>query len=172
MLKGKPTLAESSRSANGCSYPADLALFVHGRWRSVTEPIGESDLLPDIATVTDFFSGCYHASMLQEEERPVTFRAVLAEPTLFAAEVRPPEGLLRLDFSRSLPFSPSELRRLSVAADPHRTLIGVRSDGEAGLRIWGVVNSGTRWLRDVRGGRQAGPPLPPALVVRTEAPGT
>src|SRR6185295_9115068 len=32
--------------------------------------------------------------------------------------------------------------------------------------------SGTQWLRDVRGGRRAGPPLPPALVVRSEAPGS
>jgi hypothetical protein len=39
------------------------------------------------------------------------------------------------------------------------------------LCIWGLVNSGTRWLRDVQGGRRAGAPLPPSPVVHVEAPG-
>ena len=47
--------------------------------------------------------------MLREEERPVVFRAILAEPALFAPEGRPPEGLQRLEFPRSLPFGPSTL---------------------------------------------------------------
>jgi hypothetical protein len=110
--------------------------------------------------------------MLREEERPVVFRAILAEPALFAPEGRPPEGLQRLVFPRSLPFDPRGLRRLSVASDPQRTLIGVRRDGEGGLRIWGLINSGTRWLRDVQGGRRAGAPLPPAPVVHVNAPGS
>jgi hypothetical protein len=59
-----------------------------------------------------------------------------------------------------------------VAAEPQRTLIGVRQDGEGGLRIWGLINSGTRWLRDVQGGRRAGAPLPSAPVVPVNAPGS
>jgi len=110
--------------------------------------------------------------MLREEERPVVFRAILAEPALFAPEGRPPEGLQRLAFPRPLHFDPRELRRLSVAADPQRTLIGVRPDGEGGLQIWGLINSGTRWLRDVRGGRRAGVPLPLAPVIHGNAPGS
>ena len=110
--------------------------------------------------------------MLREEERPVVFRAILAEPALFAPEGRPPEGLQRLEFPRSLPLDPRELRRLSVAADEQRTLIGVRQDVEEGLRIWGLINSGTWWLRDVHGGRRAGAPLPLAPVVHVNAPGS
>src|SRR5919112_984718 len=82
-----------------------------------------------------------------------------------AFDVSPLDGLQRLAFPSPLPFDPRELRRLSVASDPQRTLIGVRQDGEGGLRIWGLVNSGTRWLRDVQGGRRAGAPLPPSPVV-------
>jgi hypothetical protein len=93
------------------------------------------DPLPDAAALEGFFAAGYQASMLREEERPVVFRAILAEPALFAPEERPPEGLQRLGFSRSLPFDPRELRRLSVAADPQRTLIGVRPDEEGSLRI-------------------------------------
>jgi hypothetical protein len=150
----------------------DLARFVRDRWRDGPGPTGGADPLPDAAALEGFFADCYQASMLREEERPVTFRAILAEPALFAPEGRPPEGLQRLGFPRSLPFDPRELRRLSVAADPQRTLIGVRRDGEGGLRIWGLINSGTRWLRDVQGGRRAGAPLPPAPVVHVNAPGS
>ncbi len=172
MLEGKPAPAGSGHAADGYSYPGDLARFVRDRWRDVPEPPGGVDPLPDAASLESFFAPCYQASMLREEERPVTFRAILAEPALFASEGRPPEGLQRLAFPRSLPFDPRELRRLSVAADPQRMLIGVRPDGEEALRIWGLINSGTRWLRDIQGGRRAGAPLPPAPVVHVNAPGS
>jgi hypothetical protein len=168
---GGPTEARSVRAAAGYSYPSDLARFVRDRWTDAPGPPGGADPLPDAAALEGFFAACYQASMLREEERPVVFRAVLANPAIFDPAGRPPEGLQRLDFPRPLPFDPRELRRLSVAADERRTLIGVWPDGDGGLRIWGLVNSGTRWLRDVRGGRQAGAPLPAAPVVRVEAPG-
>jgi hypothetical protein len=173
MLEGKPNAAGSSHAASGYEYPVDLARFVRDRWRDdVPGSPGGADPLPDAAALAGFFAACYQASMLREEERPVVFRAVLAEPGLFAPEGRTPEGLQRLAFPRLLPFDPRELRRLSVAADPQRTLIGVGRDGEGGLRIWGLINSGTRWLRNVQGGRRAGAPLPPAPVVHVNAPGS
>ena len=172
MPEEKATPAGSGRATAGYKYPGDLARFVRDRWRDVPEPPGGVDPLPDAAALEGFFAAGYQASMLHEEERPVTFRAILTEPALFAPEGRPPEGLQRLAFPHSLPFDPRELRRLSVAADPQRTLIGVRPDGEGGLRIWGLINSGTRWLRDVQGGRRAGAPLPSAPVVHVNAPGS
>jgi hypothetical protein len=172
MFEGKLTPAGYGHATPGYEYPGDLARFVRDRWRDIPEPPGGADPSPDAAALEGFFDTCYQASMLREEERPVVFRAVLAEPALFEPEGRPPEGLQRLKFPRSLPFDPRELRRLSVAADPQRTLIGVRQDGEGGLRIWGLVNSGTRWLRDIQGGRRAGAPLPPAPVVHVDAPGS
>jgi hypothetical protein len=173
MPEEKPTPAGSGRAAAGYSYPGDLARFVRDRWGDdVPGSSGGVDPLPEAAALEGFFAACYQASMLREEERPVTFRAILTEPALFAPEGRPPEGLQRLEFPRSLPFDPRELRRLSVAADPQRTLIGVRPDGQGGLRIWGLINSGTRWLRDVYGGRRAGAPLPLAPVVHANAPGS
>src|SRR5918992_2374333 len=172
MLEGKPTPAESDHAAPGYEYPGDLALFVWDRWRDVPEPSGDVDPLPDAAALEGFFAACYQASMLREEERPVVFRAILAAPALFVPEGRPPEGLQQLAFPRSLPFDPRELRRLSVAADPQRRLIGVWRDGEGGLRIWGLINSATRWLRNVQGGRRAGAPLPLAPVIHVNAPGS
>ena len=173
MPEVKPTPAESGHAAAGYSYPGDLARFVRDQWGdSVPERIGDADPSPDAATLEGFFAACYQASMLREEERQVVFRAILAEPALFVPEGRPPEGLQRLAFPHGLPFDPRELRRLSVAADLQRTLIGVRRDAEGDLRIWGLINSGTRWLRDVQGGRRAGAPLPPAPVVHVDAPGS
>jgi hypothetical protein len=168
----KRLVMNSTQAAADNSYPGDLARFVRDRWRDVAEPPSGIDLLPDAAKLEDFFSVCYHASMLREEERPVIFRAILAEPELFSSEERPPEGLQRLEFSSSLPFDPRGLRQLSVAADPRRTLIGVQQEGEKGLRIWGVINSGIRWLRDIQGGRQAAAPLPLAPVIKVDAPGS
>jgi hypothetical protein len=172
VLEGKPNPAGSGHAVLRYSYPRDLARFVRNRWRDVPGPLGGVDSLPDAAALEGFFAACYQASMLREEERPVVFRAILAEPALFAPEGMPPENLQRLAFPCSLPFDERELRRLSVAADPQRTLIGVWRDGEGGLRIWGLINSGTRWLRDVQGGRRVGAPLPPAPVVHVNAPGS
>ena len=133
MPEEEPTPAGSGRAAAGYSYPGDLARFVRDRWGDdVPGPSGGVDPLPDAAALESFFEACYQASMLREEERPVVFRAILAEPALFDPEGRPPEGLQRLAFPRPLPFDPRELRRLSVAADPQRTLIGVWRDGEIG----------------------------------------
>jgi hypothetical protein len=172
MLEENPTPAEPGRVTPEYSYPGDLARFVRDRWRAVPEPLGGADPLPDAAALEGFFDACYQASMLREEERPVVFRATLAEPELFDPEGRPPEGLQRLAFPHPLPFDPREIRRLSVASDPQRALIGVRQDGEGDLRIWGMVNSGTRWLRDIQGGRRAGVPLPSVPVVHVDAPGS
>ena len=172
MINEQPELARSSEVNAGYAYPDDLVRLVRNRWMEMPETAGSIFPLPDAATLHEFFSACYQASMMRDEERPVTFRAILAEPAHFATEGRPPVGLQRFEFSSSLPFDPAELRQLSVVADPQRTLIGVRQDQEYGLRIWGLVNSGKRWLRDVHGGRQAGAPLPFAPVVRVDAPGS
>ena len=83
MLRGKPTPAGSGRAAAGYSYPGDLARFVRDRWEDVPGSPGGVDLLPDAEALEGFFAACYQASMLREEERPVVFRAILAEPALF-----------------------------------------------------------------------------------------
>ena len=164
--------ADGAGDRAGYWYPADLARFVHARWRDHSEHSGAEELSADVETLQRFFSACYQASLLREEERPVTFRAILASPTLFKPEGRPPESLQRLEFSRSFPFDAKQVRRISVATEMERTLIGVQRDEDGALRIWGVINSGSWWLRDVHGGRRAGAPLPPVPVVHVDAPGS
>jgi len=99
----------------GYSYPADLARFVRDRWGDPPAGSADDGLPRDPTILEHFFSACYQASLLREEERPVTFRAVLAPPTRFPAQGIPPESLQRLEFSRNLPFDAMELKRLSGA---------------------------------------------------------
>jgi len=183
-----PELEVPGRGYTRWAYPGDLARFVAERWQetpvdpsSLAAPGqagfigGSGDLAtppPDAGALEELLSACYQASMLREEERPVTFRAVLAEPGLFSPRGGPPEDLHRLEFPETRSFSPRELRRLSMSAAYHRSLIGVKSDTIGnGLRIWGLVHTGTRWLRNVQGGRGVAASLPPEPIVKVEGPG-
>lgn len=147
------------------AYPADLAAYVRQAWPS---PI---DLPPDEDFLTHVLSTAYQASLLREEDRPVAFRILLCSPDLLAAESGPPTGLHRVLFAEPRPFEIQELRRLAAAAPYHRALIGVCGIGDGPPRIWGVVYSGSRWLRVQTGSRISAPPLPPALVIRSGGAG-
>lgn len=146
------------------AYPDDLARFVEERWD------GDGGL-PETAVLGAVLSTCYQASLLREEERPVVFRLVFAPPEIFPEEGGPPGGLHRLVFREARAFDERELRRLSPAAEFERSLIGACQDADGELRIWGLVNSGPRWLRGVQGGREPSAPMPPVPVVEVEGPG-
>ncbi len=162
-----PSQPGSVEKPAGYAYPPDLARFAQERWLG-----GSAAVVPKYNTLKQLFSACYQASLMREEERPVTFRVILAPPELFSPNGAPPEQLQRLALAESLLLEASELCRLSVAADTQRTLIGVHEDAHGALRIWGLVNSGARWLRDTQGGRRAGAPLPDVPVVHVDAPGS
>lgn len=177
----EPTLSGSGRSRGTVhAYPKDFATFVAERW---DEGLGASDArapvspnapvgpLPEISVLEEVLSTCFQASLLREEEQPVIFRLALSGPEVFPTEGAPPNGLQRLEFPKTRPFDAQELRRLSPATDYPRSIVGVRHDGESGLRIWGLVHSGPRWLRDRQGGRVTSPPLPPLPVVHVTGPG-
>ena len=157
------------------AYPGDLAAFVRERWARYPKGAEETDdrdaRLPDASVMEALLSTCYQASLLREEERPVIFRMIFAEPQDFPEGDGPPDGLHRLEFEEPRPFDEHELRRLSPAADFDRSLVGVSRDAEGELKVWGVVHSGPRWLRGVQGGREPSAPLPPVPVVEVEGPG-
>ena len=128
--------------------------------------------LPPLALLNQLLSTAYQASLLREEERPVTFRLILGDPAEFPESAGPPVGFHKLVFTQPRPLDTLEVCRLSPAAKYHRALIGVRLDKALGFVIWGILQSGTRWLRDVHGGRYSqSPVLPSALVVRATGPG-
>ena len=157
---------EDTRRATQDAYPADLAHFIRERWNE-----DRAGPLPDQGALETLVSACYQASLLREEERAVTFRVILCDPDRLPPNEGPPGGIHRLEFPEPRQFDVQEIRRLSPAADYYRSLIGVCFDEEEGLRIWGLVHSGPRWLREGQGGRDAPPPLPRALVLRVHGPG-
>jgi len=157
------------RVADGdLAYPSDLTARVLDRWRQARS-VGEINVaLPAAADLGTILSVCYHATLLREEGRPVTFRLALSEPGAFDAAAGPPSGLHRLVFARPLPLDQHELRRLAPAAAFSRSLIGATS---AGRGIWGVIHSGPQWLQSVRGGRATEQTVPQIPIVAATGPG-
>jgi hypothetical protein len=153
---------------NDHAYPVHLAQFTRARWPA------DSPKLPSPALLEELVSTAYQASLMRDEERPVSFRVIVCDPADLPADLGPPKGLHRLIFDTPRAYGKHELRRLSPAATYHRSLIGVRiAKDEKGerLEIWGVVHSGPRWLQDAQGGRKMPNTLPRAFVIRAAAPG-
>jgi hypothetical protein len=113
----------------------------------------------------------FEASLLREESRPLSFRIILQSPEKFPPSKGPPEGLHRLIFSTPRPLSAAELRRLTPAVDYDRSLVGVCPNERGQLEIWGLIQSGPRWLEQFHGGRGNAFELPPALIIGVNAPG-
>src|SRR6201997_1971852 len=134
--------------------PADLLTYLPNDW--------QLRLLLDVA---------YHASLLREEQRPVTFRILLGHPDDVVKADQPPTALSGISFDRWRPFNEQEVRRISMAADFFRSLIGVYPDPEEQLKIWGILLSGTRWVNAVDGGRFSSAPIPQRIVVHALGPG-
>lgn len=161
------------------AYPPELALFIAKHWEAaargaVHESAARSDPsepLPPPKALEQLISTCYPASLLRDEERLVTFRAICCPPELLPADSGPPNGLHRLAFTHPRPFTEDELRRLSPSADFHRSLIGVQFGTDNTPEIWGIVSSGPRWIKAAQGDRITCPPLPDRLVVAVTGPG-
>jgi hypothetical protein len=159
------------------AYPRRLAEFARARWRELEalpdpgpcDPHGAH--LPEPEAFEQLLSIAYQASLLQEEERPVRFRLFVGDPARLPQGVGPPKGLHCLRFEQPRRYDEQEIRRLAPAAKFTRALIGVRSV-EGRFEIWGMLQSGPRWLQSARGGRPLPSPVPSdAVVVRAVGPG-
>lgn len=136
--------------------------MVRERWPADASPLpAKLDVILDIA---------YHASFLRDEERPVVCRILMAGKSSLPADGGPPTGLLPLPFDRSVPCDEHALRRLAPAADVHRAFIAVGEE-EGELVVWGIVQSGPRWLHVAQGGRSDEPVVPSSLTIRIVRPG-
>jgi hypothetical protein len=143
-------------------YPKELAERVRAAWPD------DARALPD--RLESLLDVAYHASFLREEERLVTCRILVLPASELREDVGPPRALLPLGFDVARAYDEHELRRLSPAAEVHRAFIAV-DDAGADFAIWGIVQSGPRWLRVAQGGRAKEPPVPHCLVVRILRPG-
>jgi hypothetical protein len=160
------------------AYAAELAAFAQARWLELEKQPDPGPCqprhgaLPETRALEHLLSVAFQASLLREEDRPVRFRLFVGDPARLPAELGPPAGLHRLRFDKARSYDEHEVRRLSQAAKYHRAMIGVRSIGADAFEIWGIVQSGPRWLQSARGGRDLPSPVPPdAVVVRVDGPG-
>jgi hypothetical protein len=148
------------------AYPSELASFVRSVWPGQAAPLPR-----DLETL---LSLAYQATLLREEERPITLRMVVASPEAFPASSGPPHGVMRLLFAEPRPLTDArELSRLAPAAKYARAMIGVsESEPEGRLAIWGILYTGPRWLERRQGGRSLPPEIPSSpLVIRAFGPG-
>lgn len=157
-------------------YPSELVAVITQRWQAAAVPDEAIDAvacprLPGKAAMERLISTCYQVSMMREEDRPVTLRLILAPPNLFPPDQGPPKGFHRLLFNTPRTFNEYELRRLSPAVDFERSLIAIEPHPDKGFQIWGIVNSGIRWLQEERGGNKKTNQLPEVFVVHVNGPG-
>lgn len=146
------------------AYPEQLADAVIADWPA------QGGLVPPRERLIIVLSTCFQASLLREEERPISFRLILGPLSAFPADGGPPEGLQVLPFATPREFTTGEIRRVSPAVEFHRAMIGATCTGEE-LMIWGVIHTGNRWFREIHGGRDAHLNLPSMLIVHVNAPG-
>ncbi len=118
--------------------------------------------------VRDACNVLYSASLLKEEGRPVRARVILAPPEAFSATEGPPDGAHSVRFTATHPFTANEIKRLSPAAGFFHSVVAIWPDRDRGFRIWGLLNTGPRWMNLAAGGRKPlGTELPyPMIHVR------
>jgi DisA bacterial checkpoint controller nucleotide-binding len=150
----------------GYSYPGQLTELVKRAW-----PADLLTYLPTDWQLRLLLDVAYHASLLREEQRPVTFRLLFGPPDDVVKSDQPPTALSGVSFDRPRPFNEQEVRRISMAADFFRSLVAVAPYGDEKLKIWGILLSGTRWVNSVDGGRFTGYPLPTRVVIHALGPG-
>lgn len=113
----------------------------------------------------------YSSSLLKEEGRPVRARVILAPPDAFSATEGPPDGTHAVRFTTTHPFTTNEIKRLSPAASFFHSVVAVWPDRDRGFRIWGVLNTGPRWMNLVAGGRKPLGREIPHPVIHVRDPG-
>ncbi len=96
----------------------------------------------------------FAASLLKEEGKVVRARVVIAPPEDFSTVGGPPDGIQAVRFISPHPFTANEIKRLSPAAGFFHSVLAIWPDRDRGLRIWGILNTGPRWLNLVGGGRK------------------
>ena len=146
------------------AYPPELARYVEAHWpkdRTLTLPSGQLE---------EALSVCFQASLTTEEARPTRFRLLLTPAAELPASGAPNNGVQRLRFVTTRPFSAEELRRLSPSTPFETALIGAHVENGK-LRIWGIAHSGPAWLAPTWGGRSRVPNWSYDPIIHVAGPG-
>ena len=151
-------------------YSTQLSEETRARWQARGYDL---ELLPPEAILRQFLDAIYQASLLREEGEPIRCRVILAASSDLSA--LPVQGISQLNTMtfRDRPLlSAHQIRKLAAASGFYRSLLAVEISPEDGeLRLWGIINTGTRWVNRVSGSRPDEMPLPARLVVQILGPG-
>jgi hypothetical protein len=150
------------------TYPRDLARQIAIHWAITPDA---SDVLPPEEAIASLLSEAYQASLLREEDRSVICRLILIDSAQLNDTDGPPAGLQVLRLTEERKFRENEIRRLSPSATLYRSFIGIRWDPDKGFLLWGIINSGTRWVNETDGGRSRSPAVPERLIIHIRGPG-
>ena len=142
-------------------YPPMFATRVVDAWNSLDDQPSKPASVSCLTNVLDIL---YQASFLHEEGEAVRCRIIISDPSDWKQGEGPPTGFHVLRFAEPRPFTPQEIRKLAPAASYYRSILGIQSRGESELSIWGIIQTGTRWVNRVDGGRFDGTPLPGQFV--------
>ena len=129
---------------------------------------------PDCPCPDEIRKACdtlYSASLLKEEGRAVRARVIIAPPDSFPISDGPPDGVHAIRFSTTHSFTANEIKRLSPAASFFHSAVAVWPDRARGLRIWGILNTGPRWMNLVAGGRKPASHIIPHPIIHVRDPG-
>ncbi len=113
----------------------------------------------------------YSSSLLKEEGRAVRARVIIAPPEAFAPAQGPPDGAHAIKFATSHVLTSNEIKRLSPAASFFHSAVAIWPDRDRGFRIWGILNTGPRWLNVVAGGRKPVGEDMPHPIIHVRDPG-
>jgi hypothetical protein len=133
--------------------------------------VGNDPGTPSIAQIESACNVLYASSLLKEEGRPVRARVIFAPPEAFATAEGPPIGTHAVRFTTPYAFSPNEIKRLSPAASFFHSVIAAWPDRDRGFRIWGILNTGPRWMNLVAGGRKPLGGEMPHPIIHVRDPG-
>jgi len=110
---------------------------------------------PSARQIREVMEILYAASLLKEEGRSVRARVIIAHPDDFKNSDGPPDGVHAIRFSTPHPLTANEIKRLSPAASFFHSVVAIWPDRDRGFRIWGLLNTGPRWMNQVAGGRKS-----------------
>lgn len=113
----------------------------------------------------------YAASLLKEEGRVVRARIIIAPPEAFTSSEGPPDGVHAIRFAFSHALTAHEVKRMSPAASYFHSVIGVWPEKGRGFRIWGLLNTGPRWMNLLAGGRKPTGTSMPHPMIHVRDPG-
>jgi hypothetical protein len=137
----------------------------------IHESLGDRADGPTQQQIREVCDVLYSSSLLKEEGRAVRARVIIAPPEAFVATDGPPDGTHAVRFTTPHALTSNEIKRLSPAASFFHSVVAIWPDRDRGFRIWGILNTGPRWLNLVAGGRKPMGNDMPHPIIHVRDPG-